>query len=255
MDSFRREIARLVQQQNAVERLSDERMQTLEDNVYAYIDRLFPQELTETHKVEQAGSRFKEWLVFKPRALTAAALLVLVVIATQIIKPNHSEFLLDLPASVAHHHYDAYIDTQAQVSQSLIATDPTPRRQAFITGVIRADLDLSKDFTGIQLERVNSRITDIANDDSTRHWVARGYAVEVLHLAARRSMQDLDVGLLGDALDFYREQTALDDADDANSRFTENHQWLIQTDRMDLQTPADVQQIIELTHQMKVLVQ
>jgi len=240
MDSFRREIARLVQQQNAVERLSDERMQTLEDSVYAHIDRLFPNEVTEEHTVSKRESRINEWLsiMWKPRTLAAAALLTVVFVALLISKPHPSDFLLELPASVAQHHYDAYIDTQAPVSRALIATNPTPRRQAFIAGVIRADLDLSADFTEAWREHINSRITDYAQNDDTRYWLEQGYAVEVLYLAARRSMPDLDVRLVGDALDFYRQESARSQVfnDDVNVRFIENHQRLINT--ADLQTPA-----------------
>jgi len=108
-----------------------------------------------------------------------------------------------------------------------------------------------------------------SDDKQTRFWLKQGYMVEVVHLAAKRSMRDLNASALIDALQFYRVQASLpepgntepDNPDlrgtsaDVAIQFIRNHEKLLVAAPAQSPTPEQVQEIVDMTHEMKVLIQ
>ncbi len=203
-----------------------------------------------------------------------------------------SEPLFDIPESVVVADVDRYIPVPQQNSRALTGTLPSMRRSAFLAGVTQADLDLIDDIetpaahqialwyhetiTGTPtvnarsaLETVRSNVARYVANKQSRFWLKHGYAVEMVHLAAKHSMSDLNVSALEDALVFYRAHTLVSDSDqteptnpelkignaDIARQYILNHEKLEATTLTNEPTPEQLQEIIDITHDMKVLIQ
>ena len=88
-----------------------------------------------------------------------------------------------------------------------------------------------------------------------------GYAVEVVHLAALRAIEDIDLTVIESALKFYRETSSLpteelstDDPalDQIPSLFLQHHQFLMSVDTSAF-ARSDIQNVIDISEQMKVV--
>jgi len=185
----------------------------------------------------------------------------------------------DIPESVAAAELDKYIEVPTAQSRALAPSSPSDRRSAFLAGITQADLDIIGDADNpiaqqlaIQYQEIttNEKAVDATealnsvhssaelytNNEETNSWFKQGYAVEIVHLTALRSMSDMNTDLLQDALEFYRDQDTKPDLQDTGvaKQYIQNHELLL-NNKNPLSTPEEVQQIITTTQNMKLLIQ
>ena len=81
-------------------------------------------------------------------------------------------------------------------------------------------------------------------------------AVELVKLAATRSMTDIDTAVLADAIDFYREKSMLptDVSTVIPEQYLEDRRVLIETTKSSLTTPSQIQTIIDSSKQMILII-
>lgn len=198
----------------------------------------------------------------------------------------------DIPQSVVAADVHRHILIPQQGSQAFAGTLPSERRRAFLAGVAQADLDLIEDIespaarqialwyhlttTNTQandavnaLKTVQSSVARYSGNEQTNLWFKHGYAVEMVHLAAKQSMVNLNASALIDALQFYRVHALMPVAGktepnnpefnsrsaDIASQYIRNHQKLILATPAQSPEPEQVQEIVDITHDMKVLIQ
>ena len=188
---------------------------------------------------------------------------------------------LDIPQSVTTAGLDQYIESPQNGTRALTAAQPSIRRSAFLTGITRADLDIAgeseseiareiaihfhqttnntaADSPEIALETVQAQVARFSSDENAGLWLKQGYAVEVTHLAAKRSLTDMNTGVLTDALAFFKKQAMHFSAEnhvDLAPQYVKNHELLINAAATDITTPEQIQEIVTITHNMKVLIQ
>lgn len=203
-----------------------------------------------------------------------------------------SEPRFDIPQSVVAADVHRYILIPQQGSRALAGTLLSERRRAFLTGVTQADLDLIGDIKSLEARQIalwyhntttNTQAVDAVNamktvqssvarysgNDQTNFWFKHGYAVEMVHLAAKQSMDNLNASALIDALQFYRVHASMPVPDktepdnpelnssnaDIARQYINNHQKLVLATPAELPAPEQVQEIVDITHDMKVLIQ
>jgi len=225
-------------------------------------------------------------------AMATVVLLSVGVLAYLLSDNRVSESLYGIPASVVAADVDSYIQTPQDSSRAFSGTLPSQRRSAFLAGVVQADLDLIGDSekpaahqaalwyhqattstpavdVPSALKTLRSSVTRYSADEQTSFWLKQGYAVEVVHLAAKRAMADLNANPLKDALQFYREHALMPEpentepktselkntGDDIARQYIHNHEKLLLAAPAELPAPEQVQEIVDLTHDMKVLIQ
>ncbi len=225
-------------------------------------------------------------------AIAMIALLSVGVLAYLLSNNRLSEPLFDIPESVAAADLQRYIQIPQESSRALAETLPSKRRSAFLAGVTQADLDLIGNIeqpAAHQIARwyhhtttntaaadaldalktVQSSVSRFSADEQTGFWLKQGYAVEMVNLAARRSMVDLNAGVLIDALHFYRTQVSMraqgsnestslelkSSSSDVARQYIQNHEKLVAATPATLSTPEQLQEIADMTHDMKVLIQ
>ena len=289
------------QRPNPVEELPKEQMAQLESNVYDHIETLFseetsnqtnPDNTTTTDTSHEKPKRrlsdlLSEWFAtswIRPASIAFAAIAFVAVgaITLQLTKHSATESFFDIPESLAAADLERHIEVPQQNSRALAAEPSSERRNAFLAGVISADLDLTKDTqssitddlliwyqrttnndqtadSSEAIKSVQSSITHYSSNEQTSGWLSEGYAVELVHLAAKRTMTDMDFSVLQSALGFYRNQTkkpwTQDSSSDLAKQYIQNHDLLINTDSNNISTPEQVQEIITSTNNMKILVQ
>jgi len=292
----------------SVEKLPEEQMAQLESSVYKHIDQLFSKSkvMPATIKNDVIAKEYsrKKGLTKKRNSLMAwlfparyVQVLVMVLFSagavTYLLSNNRtSEMLFDIPESVVAADVDRYIQIPQQNLRALAGASVSDRRSAFLAGVTQADLDLIADTESATtqqmalwyhhiatdipavdvpdaLKTVQSSVIRFSADEQTSLWLKYGYAVEVVHLAAKRSMVDLNTSALADALQFYSTQALSSEHDKAESNISDlsisladisrqyllNHENLIAAHRDQLITPEQVQQIVDMTDNMKILIQ
>jgi len=274
--------------------LPEKNMQQLESNVYAHIDQLFSEstETTTTTENKKAPERVdlltkakNWWSQLIPDSLTGAPAFALAAIAFLTVGTltyqfsNQQRPLFDIPESLTTADLGRHIALPQAGSRALVATELSDRRSAFLAGVTRADLDIiannnstTADELAIlyhqttqrtaavdaneALGTVQSSVDRFKSNEKTSFWLQQGYAVEVVHLAALRSMVDMNTNILKDALQFYTSQTTVQSLDDGvDEQYIESYRKLAGYASTDLTTPAQVQEVIDTTHSMMVVVQ
>jgi len=252
-------------------------------------------DLTRNSSLKQANSLWTRLFQFRPAPVFVMAMIALcsVGVLSYLFSDNRlSEPLLDIPASVVAANVDRYIQIPQESSRALAETLPSERRRAFLTGVTQAGLDLigdtknpsahqmalwyhhtttnaSSDDALDALKTVQLSVARYSANEQTNLWLKQGYAVELVHLAARRSMVDLNANALKDALQFYSIHALMPEPGkteptnpelksshaDVAKQYIYNHEKLIDAAPAHLATPEQLQEIVDMTHDMKVLVQ
>lgn len=263
-NTFEVEIIDLVKKQQLlsddvpVNPLSDDQMNELQKNVYANIDNRFrvaPGEVSEQipERRERKIAAIKRYVknllttdLFTRSAVAIATVSVVTVgaLTYQQLNKQDSPFLV-LPESITAEI--PYRNVEQGTSRAIVDTDSSVTRNAFVSGVERAELDL----VGVTNNDPNNDV-----DLESNAWVINGYSVEIVRLAALRTLDDLDTSIIGSALEFYREQTPqLSDNDlsnDVPALFVQHHRYLLSVDDTGF-APGDIQNIIDITNQMKVV--
>jgi len=225
-------------------------------------------------------------------AMAMFALFSVGVLAFLLSNNRISEPLFDMPESIVAADMDRYIQIPQENLRALAKTVPSERRSAFLAGVAQADLDLIGDIENPAahqialwyhqtttnttvvdavnaLKTVESSVARYAANEQSGLWLKHGYAVEVVHLAAKRSLVDLNTGVLVDALRFYSDQALTpvpsktdpenpelkSSSVDVVRQYIHNHEKLLIAIPTNSPTPGQVQEIIDMTHSMKVLIQ
>lgn len=225
-------------------------------------------------------------------AMAMIALFSVGVLAYLLSGNRQSEPLFDIPESVVAADVDRYIQIPQGSSRAFSGALLSERRSAFLAGVAQADLDLigngeqpaahqvalwhhqtTTNTAAVDaldaLKRVQSSVARYSAIEQTGFWLKRGYAVEVVHLAAKRSMVDLNTSTLIDALQFYKMQAMMPEPGNTESnnvelksvsadvakQYIQNHEKLMVATPAQLPTPEQLQEIVDMTHDMKVLIQ
>lgn len=275
--TFEKEIVRLVKdhrRQFSPSLPSDEQRRELQSNVYTYIDSLYPTEsgnstsLTLNRrpgKLDKIKDYVKNIFNFDGIARSFVAFAAVSSIAFGVLTLQFTgkspSPLFNLPDSIA-----AEIPYNGNLSgldsaKSFIDSQDTSRRMAFVTGIARAEYDLGGHTNHENAQTINSNVNQFSANEFTNLWLFNGYAVEVVHLAALRAIEDIDLTVIESALKFYRETSSLpteelstDDPalDQIPSLFLQHHQFLMSVDTSAF-APSDIQNVIDISEQMKVV--
>ena len=275
--TFEKEIVRLVKdhrRQFSPSLPSDEQRRELQSNVYTYIDSLYPTEsgnstsLTLNRrpgKLDKIKDYVKNIFNFDEIARSVVAFAAVSSIAFGVLTLQFTgkspSPLFNLPDSIA-----AEIPYNGNLSgldsaKSFIDSQDTSRRMAFVTGIARAEYDLGGHTNHENAQTINSNVNQFSANEFTNLWLFNGYAVEVVHLAALRAIEDIDLTVIESALKFYRETSSLpteelstDDPslDQIPSLFLQHHQFLMSVDTSAF-APSDIQNVIDISEQMKVV--
>lgn len=275
--TFEKEIVRLVKdhrRQFSPSLPSDEHRRELQSNVYTYIDSLYPTEsgnstsLTLNRrpgKLDKIKDYVKNIFNFDEIARSFVAFAAVSSIAFGVLTLQFTgkspSPLFNLPDSIA-----AEIPYNGNLSgldsaKSFIDSQDTSRRMAFVTGIARAEYDLGGHTNHENAQTINSNVNQFSANEFTNLWLFNGYAVEVVHLAALRAIEDIDLTIIESALKFYRETSSLpteelstDDPalDQIPSLFLQHHQFLMSVDTSAF-APSDIQNVIDISEQMKVV--
>ena len=275
--TFEKEIVRLVKdhrRQFSPSLPSDEQRRELQSNVYTYIDSLYPTEsgnstsLTLNRrpgKLDKIKDYVKNIFNFDGIARSVVAFAAVSSIAFGVLTLQFTgkspSPLFNLPDSIA-----AEIPYNGNLSgldsaKSFIDSQDTSRRMAFVTGIARAQYDLGGHTNHKNAQTINSNVNQFSANEFTNLWLFNGYAVEVVHLAALRAIEDIDLTVIESALKFYRETSSLpteelstDDPalDQIPSLFLQHHQFLMSVDTSAF-APSDIQNVIDISEQMKVV--
>ena len=275
--TFEKEIVRLVKdhrRQFSPSLPSDEQRRELQSNVYTYIDSLYPTEsgnstsLTLNRrpgKLDKIKDYVKNIFNFDGIARSFVAFAAVSSIAFGVLTLQFTgkspSPLFNLPDSIA-----AEIPYNGNLSgldsaKSFIDSQDTSRRMAFVTGIARAEYDLGGHTNHENAQTINSNVNQFSANEFTDLWLFNGYAVEVVHLAALRAIEDIDLTVIESALKFYRETSSLpteelstDDPalDQIPSLFLQHHQFLMSVDTSAF-APSDIQNVIDISEQMKVV--
>ena len=295
-DTFKREILKIVkahkrENEEPSEPLSDAQMKNMRNNVHAHIETLFPHDSTSTQSVvspartvqKNTFGKFGDYLSrvfsFEPMLPLSTALATVAVLTAGVLTyqltTSSSNLLLPVPNSITAKNYTKNINQNFTGSRAIVPQIVSKRRQAFVTGVTRADLDLIGDpespasiallnnhtitgsgERGVSIESFDATVERFRKTEKTNVWLMAGYAIEVVHLAAQDSLESLDSSTLLDALTFYRTQTdeltksLFDDTE--LSAFAASHTFLL-TSGSEFDEPDSIQVIIDKTRQMKVI--
>ena len=304
-NSFWREVIEIVKHHkrspDPLEHLSEQRMAQLESNIFAHIEQQFPKDSTAAVKSDNATAPeprkmsvlervksllrlpFPDQFAGSPVLAFATFALLSAGVLTFILANNRTaETHFQIPESVASADLEQYIESPENRNRALVATLPSSRRNAFLTGVTLADLDVigdsnkksaqdiaiwfnqitksvpSVDAT-IALDNVQSQATHFSSDEKSSFWFKQGYSIEMVHLAARYSLDNLNTSTLADALTFYTKQSAHPipkyHTVDLSKQYIQNHEQLINAASTELSTPGKIQEIVKVTNNMKILIQ
>lgn len=288
---FKQEILKMAK--DNAQPLSEEKMQKLQNNVYAHIDTLFQAEQDaidspivankpNLSRRKSSFERLKDILadVFSVKTIGMAGLTVATLVFVFQLSTTTSTTLPDVPDSLMSAGLEQHTDHLTASSRALVSGPLSERRKAFLTGVTAAAAEVSgnnnKESLNLLVANYHVMITgeksgvpatdkqllkdniDQYNDSSsTDSWLTEGYLVEILHLAAKHALIDMETTIVKDALNFYRDQTRLsisDPGEDIPDNFIENHQKLIEIDVPGVNTPTKIQSIIDTTQQMIVII-
>lgn len=288
---FKKQILGMVKQKQADQlqenHLSQDKMNRVEDNVYAHIDSLFPaspQEASHTVKTKTVFSRIKDFIsdlhhrgnYQTVAALAAIPVLIAGVIAYQSNNLNNSVYPT-IPDSLKSHGLAQFIEIPAPDSRAIADLSITDRRRAFITGIAKADLDTTNDPESEIAKLVNTQFGKIINSnadnssvnliddsfkqaftqDDTRAWAIQGYALEIVHLSASMALENIDASVVNEALKYYQETSGKLEITEDNSipvQFSDNHDYLVAAAKAKQDTPDKIQILIDKTQQMKLII-
>lgn len=284
--------------QPAVTELDKQAKAQLDANVHAHIQQQF-KVITLDHAVHEQTSnedcsstrtqqsksslisRLKDQLRHVGRT-PALALVAVCAISLGLFTSlrDSAEPFTDAPDSL----FNAGLDTQLTLTNSgqrALSANTSQRRHAFVSGAIRADLDVAQDsnnntsniinnYPGFFGENDNATNKDklaiftkqtnmlLANSDLKR-WLHEGYLIELTRLAALNALNTTDTKPLNDIIQHLAQLTTLKNSISSSDGLDPNYM----SDRDQLTTstistefmPDDIQQIVDLTKNLQVLAQ
>ena len=280
------------------------RSDNMDKNVYLYIDQQFSpkdeavaRENTNTvsdsegdragngiwARLSAAGRRLiPESLPTRAVPVMACALVAVVAISLLTRTDQSEQPFFDVPDSV----FTAGLDTHIQLSRGdsrALVSQTTSRHGAFLSGNIRAELDVFESSDNVEkliLERLpidgthegssessQQRLGDFAAqletmmaDDRAKRWLKEGCMIELIQLAAKDALVELETGTLNDVIRYFRDQTDLagwlssETGDGLNPKYLTERVKLYGFNFDNTATPDEIQQIVDITSALKVLV-
>lgn len=283
--------------QTPITELDVDRKAELDRNVYAHIEQQFNsvegKSIGHSSTTVGATQRSSIWAStisnlrkLQPRSLSNGHLAALAFAAIGAIAVGlfiTTDKTVDSYFEVPDSLLTAGLDTQViSVSggQRALASTTTERRVAFISGTVQADLDVletpndefvanlayhypvlfgesSKDTKEPLLIDFQTQVNTHQKDDQLKPWLKEGYLVQMIHLAAKTALTQLDTGALNDALQHFQSQQNLEHAitnsEALNSNYIDSRKKLVESSVNKVSTPDNIQQIIDLTKTLKVL--
>lgn len=294
-EDFKKAIVALAKDRNILGengRLSKEQVERLDNNIYAHIanvlDREDTPETANPISTGQSDSRntniaatIKDWLFggFANAALAVCTLAAVGAVVFYALGTQSNSILPELPDSLAQISIDQYTPPSFETARGITEKPLTEIRQAFLTGVAKASIDISQDDAqdktiavnfkqyvdsknpsvvseNLDIKWLEERIEIIGTNKNSRQWLNQGYVTEVLNLSATRSMVELDFSLASSALTFYqKESTKNIGSNDIPTQVVENHRYLLSLQSGDIKTPDDIQSLIDRTNNIKVVIE
>lgn len=263
--------------------LSEKQMQELQDNVYAHIETLFPDDAEPKPKPDVIG---KITSSVKPandnryvlQSVFAASLAFLMIGGFALFKTidNNS---LGLPASSSLAGLTEQVSFPLGASRAIADPILSQRRHAYLAGYTKANLyvlgkndDTAEKFALWYLQNADqdapadaqkavSSVNGIADDflaeEYSSFWYKQGLATELVNLAAKDALVDLDTSILDELLDFYKKvsDSITSYTNSSNDlAYLAKHQELVNSSEL-ISTPDELQRIIDSTRAMKILIQ
>ena len=261
--------------------LSDAQKKEIDDRVLDHINTLYPvDEVTAGTKTDLFATVKKylspandEQFRFPIRYAVAIAG-VLMVGALFLVGKSTNQSTLGVPNSIAdaelHQHvhlpmggmkaitgtkqsfrHNAYLAGYAQANLYAIGeTDPV-KAQSFAIWYLDATRNTATDQTA--LARLQHKIDEYLADETTEFWYQQGLATELVQLAAKGAMEDIDTDVLREAIRYYNQSSGAISAHikATDQRYFDKHREL--QGMSTPSTPGEIQQIIDTTQALKVL--
>lgn len=296
-----------LKQQSPVTELDTEQKAQLDTNVHEHIDHIFDvQQLNDQHfklssnQVERGetsakvlqhpvpGENFLTRLrrlkdhVFSIGRVPALALVALMAITFGLL--NNTNETTDPFADIPDSLFSAGLDKQIVVSsggQRALISISSQRRQAFVSGAIKANLDVIQeadsssvaviignypdyflDNTASQEDKLalfQKRTGDLAADSHARFWLQEGYMIELMRLASLSALDTFETDSLNTAIEHFKTLTDLENG--IKSSDVLNPNYLVKRKQITATTidkefaPDEIQRVVDLTQSLQVLVQ
>lgn len=284
---------------SAVTELDKDAKARLDANIHAHIDQQFKVIKNEQDaRVENTNAAapsseaqdqkpsFISWLQDQLSHLAGAgapafALVALFAITIGLftVTRDNAEPFSDVPDSLF-----AELDAQITLSnggQRAFSATASPRRNAFLSGAIKADLDVTRKSEGSLLNIINNHPEFFGDNDSateedrlaifekqsdlllektdTSHWLKEGYLIELTQLAALHAMDTTDITPLNDLIQYLSKSTELQSSISNSAglepNYISNRKEIIENTLSEEFAPVEIQRIIDLTRNLQVLVQ
>lgn len=219
--------------------------------------------------------------------MPAMAIVAVAMISIGLLMNNNNEYsnpYFDVPEVFTTAGLDSYIQPVSNGSRA-IATEVSDRKTAFYTGMIQAEIDLAGVsheivsaniiasypdlFEGNEipsretlLEKFNSHVVLTNSVDRHSQWFEEGYKVEMTLLSARSALATFNTDALQEAILYFKQQTDIQQSGstDVNPGYFAKRQLLSELaeaatkNAQVLGSPDTLQQVIDLTKALKVLV-
>lgn len=236
----------------------------------------------------------RDRLMVPPLAVGMAAMAVVAVISISLFNNSNdfADPYFEVAQVTADANLGSQIQPVGSGSRAFVATD-SAQTSAFFTGVLQADLDLAgisneivsanivtsypelfKDTVNPPaktiLERFQSQVVTANSGKDNAQWFKEGYRVEVAYLAAESALETFKTDALQEALAYFQQQADFNQAAGANvnSNYLAKRKLLSELAGQvkgqaagqaagkaeALASPENLQQVVELTKALKVLV-
>ena len=292
-----------LKQQSPITELGIEKKAQLDANVLAHISLQFEDqqynlasdqiEQGENNKDVAQKNELKEIILARLRLLKdqfysigrapALALAALMAITFGLLINNQevADPFLDVPDSL----FTAGLEEQLVVSnggQRALTSNNSLRRRAFVSGTIRADLDVVEEIDsstvvklidnypeyfadngkGTQEEKLGffqKQTAALAEDNHSKHWLQEGHLIELIRLASLSALDTFETDPLNTALEHFKKSEELENgivsSDGLNSTYIVNRKQITEFTLGEEFSPDDIQRLVDLTQSLQVLVQ
>lgn len=260
--------------------LSDAQMTEVDDRVLGHIDTLYP--IDEVTVQPGLFANVKKYLPpandekygFPVGYAVAAVAGVVMVGALLLLGQSNNHDELGVPNSITtaelHQHVHLPVGGPKAITESTL----TDRRDAYLAGYANANLyaigetdpvkaqgfaiwylDATRETEDLNaMTSFQLRVDEYLADETTQFWYKQGLATELVQLAAKGAMDDMDTEALRDAIRYYdQESGAISEHIKAtDQRYFDKHRELQSMSTPS--TPGELQKIIDITQALKVLI-
>ncbi len=215
-----------------------------------------------------------------PQYTMAAISVIGVGILVFLLSSNNQQTLLKIPSSLTVAGLDAHVSHLTASTRTIAPQTISERRKYYLAGITSAGIDVianpdtqsSKDLAALYYSTTTGKdatetvqsydllakdVNSYKDSELANVWLTEGYLVEILYLSALRTLNGMETDILRNALSFYQQNTLLDDAakeiETIPEQYLSNQQTLLNTDSSGINTPGQVQSIVDATQLMHVI--